>query len=177
VELTVIGVTELRTGPSRNYPVTDMLVPGDKVVVNGRLSAWYRLADGRGYVLGLTLDNPSAPDAGLMWETTVVNAGDSGAVHLCAGELTEFVEASDDLGAPFYTIHGHCGGTPIFYLQPGDRVKIDDQVWEVRSQDQYPLFGSTELLKGIIGPGAFLNACDVVRGTTHIAVLDPVGTR
>jgi len=167
-----------RSGPGNFYESLELLQTGAEVTVDGESASWYRLADGAGYVPKFSLIDPATgqADEGIVWEMKVVNSGDSETINECAGGLTEFTAMSEDLGVPAYAMHSYCGGEPILTLAVGDAIKIDGVRYDVISTNDFPLFGSTELMRHLVDEDAFLQACDLAKGFTHMVGLAKTGT-
>lgn len=166
---TVANVTELRSGPSELHEVLDILAPGDEVIVDGQVAHWYRIADETasgqaGFVSGQAL---AGEFPGVVWATTVTNSGGSDAVNACTGGLTNFTAMSEDLGVPAYAIHSYCGGEPVLKLNVGEIIAIDGQQYRVASRNDFPLFGSTEVMHDLKAD-AFLQACDLAKGNSRV---------
>jgi hypothetical protein len=171
-EIAVTALAHIRSGPGTTYDVTEIFGPGESVTIDGQLAHWYRLADGSGFIAGENLDQAAIGNStGLAWQTTVTNSGDSVAVDACTGGLTEFLPMSADLGVPSYAMHSYCGGEPVLDLQIGDVIAIDDLHYRVATIDDYPLFGSTELMQDA-ATDAYLQVGDLVSGHAHTLGLE-----
>jgi len=169
-DFTVRRSLHVRANPGKFHESQAMLHTGAKVTVDGKSGSWYRLADGSGYVLATDLIDPNLP-SDVVWTMDVVNAGDSETINECAGGLTLFNAMTDELGVPAWAMHSYCGGEPILALELDDVVQIDGDRYQVISINDFPLFGSTELMRDLTAEDAFMQACDLAQGYSHMVGL------
>jgi hypothetical protein len=167
----VTAVAEIHAGPGTNYPVTDILAPGDLVLVDTAVGTWWHLADDRGYVSSIEITR--ANDGTTTWNVTVANKGGIPELDLCTGGLTWLDEMSTSLGRPVYAIHSHCGGDPLLEMNIGDSIQIDAAEFTVASVADFPLLGSTELFNNL-NDEVYVQTSNLVRGTNHLVGLAAV---
>jgi hypothetical protein len=166
---------EVYSGPGATFAIVDILLTGDAVVVDAQLAHWYRIANNGGYVSALRVTpagsgGEAGPPDGVIWTTTVTNAGSDAAVDACSGGLTSFTDIWLDTGEPFWAVHSYCGGDAILELDIGQVISVDGAHYAVVSVNDAPLFGSTNNMEGMEGD-AFLYTDIITADTARLVGL------